>query len=89
VASSALQVSLAAYQFENGRDQKTFSAAGDVIGVTEKEAGSTLRERIETVVLLRRALHLIGSDIPIHLFGGLDPALSPLFFLARRTSSTD
>lgn len=54
----------------------------DVIGVTEKEAGSTLRERIETVMLLRRALDFRGSDIPIHLFGGLDPALTPLFFLA-------
>lgn len=54
----------------------------DVVGVTEKEAGATLRERVETILLLRRTLDRLGLDLPIHLFGGLDPALTPLFFLA-------
>jgi hypothetical protein len=54
----------------------------DVLGITEKEAGSTLSERVRTVLKLRRVLDGLGSDLPVHLFGGLDPALTPLFFLA-------
>lgn len=54
----------------------------DVVGLTEKEAGSSLRQRLLTVAALRRALDRQGSPLPIHYFGGLDPVLTPLFFLA-------
>lgn len=54
----------------------------DVVGVTEKEAGGTLRERLETVATLRRVLDRTDAAKPIHVFGGLDPILTPLYFLA-------
>lgn len=54
----------------------------DVVGVTEKEVGSSLRERIETIMALRRALDGIDPAFPLHVFGGLDPVLTPLYFLA-------
>jgi hypothetical protein len=53
-----------------------------VIGVTEKELGKSLRERICTVALLRRALDDEGLATPIHVFGGLDPVMTPLFYAA-------
>jgi hypothetical protein len=54
----------------------------DVIGVTEKEAGDTLRERLHSISALRRTLDSMGLETPIHVFGGLDPVLTPLYFLA-------
>ncbi len=53
-----------------------------VIGVTEKEAGATLRERLTTITRLRRALDGLDGSKPLHVFGGLDPTLTPLYFLA-------
>ena len=40
----------------------------DVIGVTEKELGETLLDRL--------------VESPIHVFGSLDPILTPLYFMA-------
>lgn len=54
----------------------------DVVGVTEKEAGSSLQERLHTIGALRRTLDRMGLETPIHVFGGLDPVQTPLFFLA-------
>lgn len=54
----------------------------DIIGVTEKELGKNLRDRLMKVTLLRRRLDDAGIDVPIHLWGGLDPLLTPLFFFA-------
>ncbi|WP_342148083.1 hypothetical protein [Methylorubrum sp. SB2] len=54
----------------------------DVIGVTEKEAGSSLIERLTFVARLRALLDECGVDKPIHAFGALDPFMTPLYFLA-------
>src|SRR6478609_3309308 len=57
--------------------------AFDVIGVTEKELGATLLDRMTTLARLRTLLDETGSfERPIHLFGSLDPLLTPLYFMA-------
>lgn len=54
----------------------------DIVGVTEKEAGSTFFERLTFVARLRTLLDVNDVDKPIHVFGGLDPFMTPLYFLA-------
>jgi hypothetical protein len=54
----------------------------DVIGVTEKEVGPSLLERMKNIAQLRVALDTAGLDKPIHVFGSLDPVTTPLYFLA-------
>lgn len=54
----------------------------DIIGVTEKEAGSTFFDRLTFIARLRELLDLNEVDKPIHVFGGLDPFMTPLYFLA-------
>ena len=54
----------------------------DIIGVTEKEIGNSLVDRMKNIAKLRRALIAVGMDIPIHVFGSLDTISSPLYFLA-------
>jgi len=54
----------------------------DVIGVTEKELGKSTLDRMVNIASLRRALHSIGIETPIHVFGSLDSISSPLYFLA-------
>lgn len=56
--------------------------AFDVIGVTEKEAGVSLIERLRFVARLRALLDDRGIARPVHVFGALDPFMTPLFFLA-------
>jgi hypothetical protein len=53
----------------------------DVLGFTEKELGNSLLERMTNVAKVRRALRSAGMQTPIHVFGGLDPVSSPLYFL--------
>ena len=54
----------------------------DVIGVTEKEIGSSIFDRMENIAKLRLALDKVGLETPIHVFGSLDAISSPLYFLA-------
>lgn len=54
----------------------------DVIGVTDKELGRSMRDRLVAVARLRKALTAAGIDTPIHVFGSLDPITTPLYFLA-------
>lgn len=54
----------------------------DILGVTEKELGSTMKERIDNIKLLRQALEKSNIDIPIHLFGCLNPNNCILYFIA-------
>lgn len=54
----------------------------DVIGVTEKELGNSLLQRLKNVAALRRALTAENIAIPIHIFGSLDTISTPLYFLA-------
>jgi len=53
-----------------------------ILGVTEKELGNSLRDRILKLARIRRALDTANIDIPLHVFGSLDPITSTLYFLA-------
>jgi hypothetical protein len=54
----------------------------DIVGVTEKEAGDSFLERLVFVARLRALLDANAVKQPIHVFGGLDPLMTPLYFLA-------
>lgn len=54
----------------------------DVVGVTEKELGATMLERMQRIAKLREALDEQGSGIPIHVFGALDPIACCVYFIA-------
>jgi hypothetical protein len=54
-----------------------------ILGLTEKELGNSIIERMDNVSQIRLALddaHL--EKLPIHVFGSLDPITVPLYFLA-------
>jgi hypothetical protein len=53
-----------------------------ILGVTDKELGGTMMERLICVARIRKALSAVGAQNPIHVFGSLDPLTSPLYFLA-------
>ena len=64
---------------------KNIRALGDfdVIGVTEKEVGSSLLGRMQNIARLRRGMDDVGLEhTPIHVFGSLDTISTPLYFLA-------
>ena len=54
----------------------------DIIGVTEKEIGKSIHDRMRNIAKLRRALDAAGLDRPIHVFGSLDTITTPMYFLA-------
>ncbi len=56
--------------------------AFDVIGVTERELGDSVLERLLAIARLRRQLDEVQVQSPIHVFGGLDPLFTPLYFAA-------
>jgi hypothetical protein len=59
------------------------SIAGfDVVGLTEKELGSNTLDRLKRIAQLRRALDAVDNPAPIHVWGGLDPVMTPLYFFA-------
>jgi hypothetical protein len=53
-----------------------------VVGVTEKEIGNSILNRMVNVARLRKALDRHYADMPIHVFGSLDTISTYLFFLA-------
>lgn len=53
-----------------------------MIGVTEDEIGGSMVERLEFISELRTVLDDAGLHTPVHVFGGLDPVMTPLYFLA-------
>ena len=53
-----------------------------ILGMTDKELGGTMMERLNCVALVRLALMAGGHSNPIHIFGSLDPLTTPLYFLA-------
>jgi hypothetical protein len=61
----------------NASDLASFS----IIGVTEKELGNSVLARVENIAKLRRGLDALGTDRPIHVFGSLDPVITPLYFI--------
>lgn len=54
----------------------------DVVGVTEREIGESIHDRLVNIARLRKLLDTTGTTVPIHVFGGLDPLLTPLYFAA-------
>jgi len=53
----------------------------DVLGVTEKELGNSLLNRCTNILRIRDALNSQRSDLPIHVFGCLDPLGIVCYFL--------
>ncbi|GHC52393.1 hypothetical protein [Neogemmobacter tilapiae] len=53
-----------------------------IIGVTEKEIGASMGERLKFLCELRDCLTAENLHIPIHVFGGLEPSMSALYFMA-------
>jgi hypothetical protein len=53
----------------------------DVIGVTDEELGDTLLNRCKNLLRIRGALHRLGCETPIHVFGGLEPMKALAYFL--------
>ena len=54
----------------------------DIIGVTEKELGSSVLDRMAEIAKFRQALDKAEVATPIHVFGALDPIAVRLYFLA-------
>jgi hypothetical protein len=54
-----------------------------IIGVTEKELGDSLIDRMDNISRIRLALDDANlRGIPLHIFGSLDPITVPLYFMA-------
>jgi hypothetical protein len=51
-----------------------------ILGITEKELGKNLLDRLSNLAKLRAAMDREDIHIPIHVWGGLDPVLTPLYF---------
>jgi hypothetical protein len=53
-----------------------------IIGVTEKELGSSVADKMESIGRLRMALDRHLMNQPIHIWGGLDPVMTLLYFVS-------
>lgn len=53
----------------------------DILGITEKELGETIQDRVLNLMNLRASFDQKGLDIPIHIFGCLDPSSVWLYYL--------
>ena len=56
--------------------------AFDIVGVTEKELGRTMIDRMYQLARLRRAMNRENIDAPLHVFGALDPLSVCLYFIS-------
>jgi hypothetical protein len=56
--------------------------AFDIVGVTEKELGDSIMDRLVELAMLRSTLDAADVDAPVHVFGGLDPLYTPLYVAA-------
>jgi hypothetical protein len=54
----------------------------DVIGVTEKEIGNSVLDRMRNIARVRLALNKAGIASPIHVFGSLDTITTLFYFVA-------
>ena len=52
------------------------------VGVTEKEIGNSVLDRMRNIAQLRRELKRLHLDIPIHVFGSLDTITTLFYFIA-------
>jgi hypothetical protein len=62
-------------------DNITLIEPFDVLGITEKELGSSLFKRCRNLLRIRDALNSKDITIPIHIFGCLDPLNIISYFL--------
>jgi hypothetical protein len=53
----------------------------DIIGITEKELGDSMFNRLRNIYLLRKNLDKASIYAPIHIFGALDPLSVILYFI--------
>lgn len=53
-----------------------------IIGITEKELGNSILQRMQRINKIRNALDHSKNKAPIHVFGSLDPITTILYFLA-------
>ena len=56
--------------------------AFDIVGVTERELGESILHRLVNIAKLRQRLDQAHVSSPVHVFGGLDPLFTPLYFAA-------
>lgn len=56
--------------------------AFDIIGFTEKELGKNIIDRLKFIAQIKIIMDREEVKIPIHIWGGLDPILTPLYFFA-------
>jgi hypothetical protein len=56
--------------------------AFDVIGVPEQELGKNLIDRLRRLAQLRSEMNKRHMSAPIHVWGGIDPIMTPLYFFA-------
>ena len=56
--------------------------AFDIVGVTERELGETILDCLVKIAKLRQRLDDARVSAPVHIFGGLDPLFTPLYFAA-------
>ena len=54
----------------------------DIIGVTEKELGPSILDRMVNIAMLRRSMDEAGLSSKIHIFGALDPLTVCFYFLS-------
>lgn len=53
-----------------------------ILGLTEKELGNTIQTRLLNLISLKQLLDSLNWTGKIHIFGGLEPSLSTLYFFA-------
>lgn len=53
----------------------------DILGITEKELGKTELEKCRNLIRIRKALSQAGLELPIHIFGCLDPVLVIIYLV--------
>ena len=54
----------------------------NIVGVTEKELGRTMLDRMSQITSLRLAMDEADVKIPLHIFGSLDPLSVCLYYIA-------
>lgn len=54
----------------------------DVVGISEQELGKNFVDRLRRIARLRTEMNNRNMKAPIHIWGGLDPLLTPLYFFA-------
>lgn len=54
----------------------------DIIGFTEKELGRSVLERMSAIAKIRKVMDRNQLNIPIHIFGSLDPITTPLYYIS-------